>query len=360
MQSRGNGTGCIPPWPRVMFATGSKMTTETVKTIADIARLAGVSKATVSRALNHSPLVSVATRERVSAIAREHGFEMNDSARRLSRRQSNVIALVTYPYAASERVPDAFVLEIMSGLTAGLHAGGYDLLVIQIASGDTSWIARYLDSGRVDGFVLLSASCSLEHLRRLEARGAPFVVWGLDSDSRSYGTVGGDSFAGGRMATEHLLRTGRDRIAFIGGPSTESEVQDRYDGYVAALGAAGIAVDPALVAHGNWSPESGAARMRALLENDGEIDAVFVCSDLMAVAAIEELHAHGLRVPDDVAVVGYDDAAIAAHSDPPLTTVRQPGPVAGRLLAESLIRRLSTGAVTHVSIPAELVVRASA
>src|SRR5215469_15560545 len=97
--------------------------TETVKTIADIARIAGVSKATVSRALNDSPLVSVVTRERVTAIAREHGFEMNDPARRLSRRQSNVIALVTYPYESSDWVPDAFVLEIMSGLTAGLHAG---------------------------------------------------------------------------------------------------------------------------------------------------------------------------------------------------------------------------------------------
>ena len=336
------------------------MVTERVKTIADIARLAGVSKATVSRALNDSPLVSVATRERVRGIAREHGFEMNDPARRLSRRRSDVIALVTYAYAASEKVPDAFVLEIMSGLTGGLHAGGYDLLVIQTASGDTSWIARYLDSGRVDGFVLLAASCTVEHLRALEARGAPFVIWGLASDTRSYSTVSGDSFAGGRMATEHLLRTGRSRVAFIGGPITESEVQDRYGGYAAALGAAGIAVDDELVAYGNYKAESGAAKMRELLEHRADIDAVFVCSDVMAVAAIEELSAHGRNVPDDVAVVGYDDVAIAAHSDPPLTTVRQPGPLAGRLLAQSLIQYLSTGVVTHVSIPAELVVRGSA
>jgi DNA-binding LacI/PurR family transcriptional regulator len=336
------------------------MTTERVKTIADIARIAGVSKATVSRALNESPLVSADTRERVSAIAREHGFEMNDPARRLSRRQSDVIALVTYAYKASEKLPDAFVLEIMSGLTAGLHAGGYDLLVIQIASGDTSWIARYLDSGRVDGFVLLAASCTQAHLEALEARGAPFVIWGLHSDTRSYSTVSGDSFAGGRMATEHLVRAGHKRIAFIGGPITEHEVQDRHGGYVAALGAAGIALDEALVAYGNYSPESGAAKVRELLARDGDIDAVFVCSDVMALAAIDELRAQGRKVPEDVAVVGYDDVAMAAHSDPPLTTVRQSGPLAGRLLAQSMTQRLSTGAVTHVSIPAELVVRASA
>ena len=336
------------------------MVTRPVKTIADIARVAGVSKATVSRALNDSPLVSAATRERVTAIAHEHGFEMNDSARRLSRRQSNVIALVTYPYQASETVPDAFALEIMSGLTAGLHAAGYDLLVIQIAPGDTSWISRYLDSGRVDGFVLLVAACTEEHLQTLVARDAPFAIWGLESDTRSYSTVTGDSFAGGRMATEHLLRTGHRRIAFIGGPLMVAEVQDRYDGYAAALGAAGIELDDSLVAYGDFSPESGAVRMRELLDDHGDIDAVFVCSDLMAVAAIEELDAHGRRVPDDVAVIGYDDIALAAHNDPPLTTVRQPGPLAGRLLAQSLIQFLTTGAVTHVSIPAELVVRESA
>ncbi|MCL2419918.1 MAG: LacI family transcriptional regulator [Conexibacteraceae bacterium] len=336
------------------------MTTETVKTIADIARIAGVSKATVSRALNDSPLVSVVTRERVQAIAHEHGFEMNDPARRLSLRQSNVIALITYGYEPSERMPDAFMLEIMSGLTAGLHAAGYDMLVIQIKSGDTGWVARYLDSGRVDGFVLLAASCTEEHLRTLEARGAPFVAWGLRSNTNHYSTVNGDSFAGARMATEHLLRTGHSRIAFIGGTSGDVETLDRYDGYAAALTAAGIAVDDSLVTYGWYSPDSAAARMRELLEDHDDIDGVFACSDLMAIAAIEELDAHGRSVPDDVAVIGYDDIAIAAHNDPPLTTVRQPGPLAGRLLAESLIRRLSTGVVTHVSMPAELVVRKSA
>src|ERR1700761_2281892 len=104
-----------------------------IQTIPGIPRIGGVSKATVSRALNDSSLVSAATRERVRAVAREHGFEMNDSARRLSRRQSNVIALVTYRYEPSEDVADAFLLEVMSGLVAGLHAGGYDLLLIQIA-----------------------------------------------------------------------------------------------------------------------------------------------------------------------------------------------------------------------------------
>ena len=347
------------------------MAGDQVKTIADIARLAGVSKATVSRALNESTLVSAETRERVRSIARQHGFEINATARSLSRRETNVIALATYPYepfgpdeqspgfVSTDKLPDTFVLEVMSGLTAGLHASGYDLLVIQIGSDDTGWISRYLDSGRVDGFVLMSASCTAKHLAALEARGAPFVVWGLDSASHAYSTVSGDSFAGGRIATQHLLDAGRRRIAFIGGPDMEQESQDRYRGYVTALRSAYVPVDESLVTYGWYSSESATTRMRELLDRHGDIDAVFACSDVMAIAAIEVLRAAGHSVPDDVAVVGYDDVALAAHANPPLTTVRQPGPLAGRLLADSLIQQLRTGAVGHVSIPAELVVRES-
>jgi DNA-binding LacI/PurR family transcriptional regulator len=347
------------------------MTADRVKTIADIARIAGVSKATVSRALNDSTLVSAETRERIREIARQHGFEMNATARSLSRRQSNVVALATYPYEpfgpsesspgfiAGDKLPDTFVLELMSGLFAGLHTHGYDLLVIQIESRDTGWISRYLDSGRVDGFVLMSANCTMKHLEALETRGAPFVVWGLDSTSHAYSTVSGDSYAGGRIATKHLLDGGRRRIAFIGGPDMEQEAQDRYRGYVTALRAANVGVDESLVTYGWYSTESATLRMRELLGRHDDIDGVFACSDVMAIAAIEELRAAGRRVPEDVAVVGYDDVALAAHTDPPLTTVRQAGPLAGRLLADSLVQQLRTGAVGHVSIPAELVVRDS-
>lgn len=348
------------------------MTTERVKTIADIARIAGVSKATVSRALNDSTLVNADTRKRVRAIAEQHGFEINATARSLSRRETNVIALATYPYkpfgpherrpadfVATDKLPDTFMLEVMSGLVTGLHAHGYDMLVVQISEEDTGWISRYLDSGRVDGFVLMSAECNTKHLEALEHRGAAFVVWGLDSASHSFSTVSGDSFAGGRIATQHLLDGGRRRIAFLGGPDMEQESMDRYRGYAAALRGAHVTVDESLVTYGWYSSESATVRMHDLLELHDDIDAVFACSDVMAIAAIEELRAAGHRVPEDVAVVGYDDVALAAHANPPLTTVRQSGPLAGRLLADSLVQQLQTGAVGHVSIPAELVIRQS-
>jgi DNA-binding LacI/PurR family transcriptional regulator len=172
--------------------------------------------------------------------------------------------------------------------------------------------------------------------------------------------VTGDSVAGGRTATERLLRIGRKRIGFVGGKAITVEVKERYRGYEAALAEAGVGLDPALVTYGDYTPESGAAAVRELLERAGDLDGVFFNSDLMAIAGLDELRAHGRQVPDDVAVVGYDDIALAGHSNPPLTTVRQNGPLAGRLLAENLLQHIDTGVVTNVSIPAELVVRESA
>jgi DNA-binding LacI/PurR family transcriptional regulator len=331
-----------------------------IRTIADIARLASVSKSTVSRALNDSPLIGSETKERIREIARQHRFQMNDPARRLGLRQSHVVALMTYEYKADSSMPDAFMLEIMSGISTGLHANGYDLLLIQVSPNDTGWVGRYLESGRVDGFVLMAATCTQRHIRTLAERKAPFIIWGVPPGRHGYCSVSGDNVAGGKAATEHLLGSGRSRIAFLGGPAREVEIQDRYRGYEAALRDAGRAVDLGLVVYGDYSPASAAVAMRALLQQSSDLDGVFVNSDLMAIAAIDELRAQGRRVPDDVALVGYDDVAIARHSDPPLTTIRQNGPLAGRLLAENLLQHLRTGAVTNVSMPAELIVRKSA
>jgi DNA-binding LacI/PurR family transcriptional regulator len=334
-----------------------------VHTIADIARLAGVSKSTVSRALNDSPLIGVETKERVRAIAKEHRFKMNAPARRLSLKQSHAIALANYAYEADTEIPDTFMLEVMSGISSALHATGYDLLVINIDPRDSGeWAQEYLESGRVDGFIL--PACSPHQIRSLVAQKAPFVIWGLPAGSYGYCTVSGDSFTGGKLATEHLLGTGRKRVAFLGGPAGSVEVQERLRGYEAALQLAGQAVDPTLVTHAEWvgptMNASCAAAVELLLDRASDLDGIFANSDLLAIGAIDTLRELGKRVPEDVGVVGYDDVAIARHINPPLTTIRQNGPLAGKLLAETLIRHLETGALANVSIPAELVVRESA
>jgi DNA-binding LacI/PurR family transcriptional regulator len=335
------------------------MSKNSVETIADIARLAGVSKSTVSRALNDSHLIGDETKERIRTIAREHSFQINAPARQLSLKQSRTIAFVTHAYHKEFSVADLFGLEIMGGISSGLHANGYDMLVIHVDPRDTEWAHQYLDTGRVDGFILMTSTRKQYHIKTLLNMGAPFIVWGVPQPNQSYPSVSGDNFNGGRLAAEHLIGAGRERIAFLGGPAEEVEVQQRYQGFESALTGAGRNLDAALVAYGDFSNTSGGETMKKLLEQGSDLDAVFVNSDLMAIAAMDVIRDHGRRVPEDVAVVGYDDLSIAQHSHPPLTTIRQNIPLAGKLLAQNLIQFLQTGLVTNVTIPVELVVRKS-
>jgi DNA-binding LacI/PurR family transcriptional regulator len=337
------------------------MSKKPVQTIADIARLAKVSKSTVSRALNDSPLIKEETKERIRLIARQHNFRINVPARQLSMQQSRTVAFVTHAYHKDFfSVEDLFGLEIMGGISGGLHASGYDMLVVHVNPRDTEWAHQYLDSGRVDGFILMTSSRKQAHIKALVEMGAPFIVWGVPMPNYNYCSVTGDNLAGGKLAAEHLIRSGRQRIAFLGGPVSELEVQHRFKGYETALHDAGRSVDPLLLAYGDYSHLSAAAAMQRLLDQAPDLDAVFVCSDLMAIGAIDVIRNHGRGVPDDIAVVGYDDLSIAAFNNLPLTTIRQNIPLAGRLLAQDLIQYLQTGLVSNVTIPVELVVRKSA
>jgi DNA-binding LacI/PurR family transcriptional regulator len=333
---------------------------KTVQTITDIARIANVSKSTVSRALNDSPLVKEETKEQIRAIAREHNFRLNAPARRLSLKQSYTIALVTHAYYQDFSLDDLFTLEILGGIAHGLHELGYDLLVTQINPREADWADQYLDSGRVDGFIVLTYGRKQSYVKHLVEIGAPFIAWGFASPNQSFSTVNGDNFSGGKQAAEHLIRSGRQRIAFLGGPASEMEVQLRFRGYESALQAAGRQVDPALVAYGDYCSSRGAEAMEHLLEAAPDLDAVFVNSDLMAIAAIDVIHQHSKRVPQDIAVIGYDDLSIASYYQPALTTIRQNIPMAGKLLAQNLIQFLKTGIVSQVTMPVELIVRQSA
>jgi DNA-binding LacI/PurR family transcriptional regulator len=336
------------------------MSKKSVQTIADIARLAQVSKSTVSRALNDSPLLKDETKQRIRDIAQANNFQINVPARQLSRRQSNTIAFVTHAYHKEFSVADLFGLEIMGGISRGLAEAGYDMLVAHVDPHNTEWTHQYLDTGRVDGFILMTSSRKTSHIKALVEMGAPFIVWGMPIANSCYCSVTGDNFNGGKLATRRLIETGRQQIAFLGGPPEELEVQQRYRGYETALQEAGRSLNPALVAHGDFSNTSGANAMQHLLEKTPELDGVFVNSDMMAIAAMDILRAHGRRVPEDVGVIGYDDLSIAELTNPPLTTIRQNIPLAGKYLAHNLIQYLQTGMVTNVTMPVELIVRHSA
>jgi len=337
------------------------MRKKTVKTIEDIARLANVSKATVSRSLNDSPLVKKETKEHIQAIAKEHHFSINAPARNLSLRQSHTIAFVTYAYHKDSFSAEfMFGLEMMSGITKGLYSLGYELLIVHVDPYETGWAQRYLDSGRVDGFILMTSFWQKRHINILIEMEAPFIIWGVSQQDQNFCTVTGDDVTGGRLATEHLINTGKQQIAFLGGPKMEPASKDRFKGYKSALSSVGRGVEQDLLSYGDYSFESGSRAMEHLLSQSPDLDAVVICSDLMAMSAINVIQENGKRVPEDIAVVGYDDLSIAAFTNLPLTTIRQNVPLAGRLLAQNLIQNIKSGVVTNVTVPVELVVRKSA
>lgn len=337
------------------------MSKKTVQTIEDIARLANVSKSTVSRALNDSSLIKPETRQRIQAIAREHDFRLNAPARNLSLRQSHTIAFVTHAYLAEcFSMEDLFGMEIMGGIAKSLYTLGYEMLIVHVNPRDTEWAHQYLDSGRVDGFILMTASRKQFHVKALVEMEAPFIVWGVPAPESNFCSVNGDNFSGGKLAGEHLINTGRQKIGFIGGPGEEFEILHRLKGFETALQGADRYLDPARIVYGDYSYDSGITAMQRLLQQAPDLDAVFVNSDLMAIGAINVIQSSGKRVPEDIAVVGYDDLSIARYNNLPLTTIRQNIPMAGKLLAQNLIQYIQTGAVTNVTIPVELVVRKSA
>ncbi|MBA4385414.1 MAG: LacI family transcriptional regulator [Anaerolinea sp.] len=336
------------------------MGTKTVKTIEDIAKLANVSKSTVSRALNDSSLINPETKERIKAIAEEHNFCMNLPARNLSRRQSCTVGFVTHSHQCGFTVEDMFGLEIMSAIGTGLDELNYDLLMIHMKPRDTSWAHQYFDSGRVDGFILMKTGRGHSYSKMLSDMEAPFIIWGIPDPDVNCCTVTGDNLSGAMLATEHLIRIGRKKIAILGGPEYDLEGQLRMKGYETAMRNSGRNIDPNLMVNGDYLLDSGVAGMKQLLEKTPDLDAVFVCGDVMAIGAIDVLQSSGRRVPEDVAVVGYDDLAIATYNNLPLTTVRQNIQMSGKLLAQNLVQSIKTGVITHVTVPVELVIRKSA
>ncbi|MCA9952104.1 MAG: LacI family DNA-binding transcriptional regulator [Anaerolineales bacterium] len=335
------------------------MVNKPVRTIADIAELAGVSKSTVSRALSNSPLISEETRNRIQAIAREHNYQINQPARSLSMKRTNTIAFITHGYHSEFSVEDLFFMEMLGAIASTLAENNYDLLLVNVDPYKTDWINDYLNTGKVDGFILMTSTHKSQHVQKLIEVQAPFIAWGVPIASANYCTVTGDNLTGSRLATAHLLELGRRKIAFLGGPEKDRETQLRYEGFANTLIAAGLEPDQNCVVHGWFSRSCGIKGMNQLLDKEPNIDAVFCNSDFLAMGAIDVIRERGKRVPEDISVVGYDDISLAQYSNPPLTTIRQNINESGRLLVNNLIQYLETGIVTNVSVPVNLVVRES-
>lgn len=328
--------------------------------MADIARMAGVSTTTVSRALSGSPLVNEATRKRVSELARSLNYTVNAGAKELRLGHSNTVAVVV-PYSVNMRqtLSDPFFLGMLGSIADALTEAGYDMLVSRIDEDSLYQVSGPYDSGRVMGIILIGQWHHHDYLNQLAARGVPLVVWGAQLQNQLYCTVGCNNVEGGRLATEYLLAHGRRRIAFFGDPELP-EVAHRLEGYKQALAQAKVDFDPALISPAPFLASAGVQGLAQLRANKVPFDAVFACSDLLAMSVINALRDEGVRVPQDVAVVGYDDVLLAAHYHPSITTVRQPIEAGGRAMVDALLSFHQKVVPPCQVLPTTLVVRDSA
>jgi DNA-binding LacI/PurR family transcriptional regulator len=331
-------------------------------TSRDIARLAEVSQATVSRALRNSPLVKEETRARVKSIADELRYRTDRSAAGLRSRRSHTLALLLFEDTADGTQINPFFLSMLGHITRAAARRSLDLLVsFQQLSND--WYTDYQISNRADGIILLGYGdylASMPRLKQLADNGANFVIWGPIVDGMPGRYVCSDNAAGAEQAVRHLVGLGRRRIAFAGGASHHwPEFRLRYAGYASALREAGIETDPRLQVDAQSSEAAGYEAASRLLDAGVQFDAVFAASDRIAMGVVGALRDRGLSVPDDVAIVGFDDIVAAAHFNPPLTTVQQDTERAGEMLVDNLLRVITGETVDSALIPPRLVVRTS-
>jgi DNA-binding LacI/PurR family transcriptional regulator len=311
------------------------------RTLEEVAALAGVSKSTVSRVINDSPGVSIRARERVEGAIAETGYSPNRAARTLVTRRAGSIGLVVSE-PEGRVFSDPFFASMVRGATRAVRDSGIQLVLLLADNSQArQQLLDFLHNGHLDGVLLISTHAGDPLPAALMAEDLPAVLSARPADGLSISYVDVDSTAGAGLAVSHLLSAGRTRIATIAGPQDMPAGQDRLAGYRSTLEAVGIPVRPELIVHGTFEAGSGARAAEELLGREVPFDGLFVASDLMAAGALPVLREHGLRVPEDVAVVGFDDSVAALDCRPPLTTVRQPVEEMAEALTELLLDRIA-------------------
>jgi DNA-binding LacI/PurR family transcriptional regulator len=335
------------------------MTSRQRPTLERVASRAGVSRATASRVVNGSEKVTPEIRDAVRRAIAELGYVPNPAARSLVTQRTDLFAFVVPEPAGRVFSDDPFFATLIKGASAELELAEKQLvLTLATSSASHARIERFVSGGLVDGVMIASMHGADPLPNTLHRMGIPVVANGRPLGSSPIPYVDVDHIGGVHDAVGYLLGQGRRRIATIAGPQDMVAGMDRLAGYRSALAGSRRR---SIVAVGDFTRESGAEAMRTLLDDDPRIDAVFVASDLMADGALRTLRQAGRRVPDDVAVVGFDDVEIARYTDPPLSTVRQPIAEIGRTLVRQLLRVTAGEEVERALVlPTELVIRESA
>jgi len=326
--------------------------------IEEIAKLSGVSRSTVSRVLNDDPHVKAATRARVLKIIESQHYRPNVVARRLASGHTHVIGLVM-PTAVSALFSDPYFPWLIQAVASACSARDYSVMLwLAEPAQERRTIHQIANNGLLDGVIIAASLLGDPLLQTLADSRLPLMMVGRHTDPQvSYVDV--DNLNSAEEAVAYLLRLGRRRVATITGPRNTIAGADRRTGYEAALRERGLPVDPALMMEADFTEMGGYMAAQRLLPQ--EPDAIFAASDTMAIGALRALREAGCRVPQDVAVVGFDDLPTAAHADPPLTTVRQPIQRTGQVAAATLIEMIEerTTQPRRIILPTEFVIRAS-
>ena len=330
-----------------------------ITSLQALADLAGVSRATASRALNDNPVISSKTRKKIQALANKHGYSINQKARDFRLQRTSVIAVVFMLDIESEQhMSDPFFLDMLGGIADALAEHDYDLLlahapIVNILDLKNSRVMR-----QSDGVIFVGQGKQHEQLNQLAKEDQPIVVWGYPVADKNYVVVGGDNVGGGYAATKHLLEIGRRKIAFFG-DIDNPENAARHEGYLNALREHAVPTNPELEVNVPFDMQGAREVIVDLLDSGIELDAVVCISDVIALAALSTFQDVGLRVPQDIAVVGYDDIRLATYSSPALTTVRQNIRHAGRILVESVLGLIRGEDVPDTTLSSELIHRKS-
>ncbi|WP_298197168.1 LacI family DNA-binding transcriptional regulator [Novosphingobium sp.] len=332
-----------------------------IRNISELAKLAGVSAGTVSRALAGKDLVNSQTRERIQALAREHGFRPNQMASRLRTGQTGVIGVVIpLGHEKKQHISDPFFMTMLGHLADGLTEVGYDLMLSRVIPSDgDDWLERIVDSGMLDGVVMIGQSDQFDTIERTAELYRPLVVWGTRRSGQRHCVVGTDSFVGGELAVRHLLARGRRKLAFFG-DTKGLEIEQRLAGARSAIAQSGTGATLDIYPT-HLSQQEMSEQIAADLDGmDPAIDGIFAASDVIAMGTLRLLHERGRKVPEDVAIVGFDDLPLATQTVPQLTTVRQDIAGGARTLVTSLLKRIAGDEVPSTVMTPSLVVRESA
>ncbi|MEN9392512.1 MAG: hypothetical protein RJB02_1460 [Pseudomonadota bacterium] len=326
--------------------------------MSGLAKLSGVDISTVSRALNDSPLVNGKTKDHILKLASETGYAINARARNLRKQSSQTLGIVIPVYPGSQQnLSDPFFLEMIAAVSQAAAKFDYDLIINLPNSPSEIAERRLLLSGKADGLIIIGQAGRIERLRSLGDAADRVVVWGGMIDAADYTLVGSDNFEGGRLVGQHLKDIGRQRVVFLGDIDLP-EVELRYNGLMSVWNGEG-ADQSVMHVRSSFDGHEAYRQTLALCESAHSFDAIFAASDVLAIAAIHAVQSKGLRVPEDVAVVGYDNIGQAAMISPGLTTIDQNIKLGGEILVNTLIEKIAGNPVSATLTPTKLVIRGS-